>query len=393
MKVLISLCRSGVVLGTALLIAGQVLATDLSNLPQPLRTETIPDKPDGAHWAWITDINNTQYAPARLFDMDTKKLLGHVELGFEGNSVTLPSSGKHIYMAGYYYSRGYHGERADVVEIIDKNTLQIQEEIKVAPKLIRGWPSMTITMLTDDDRFMLVQFFTPASSIGIIDLEGKKYVGEFETAGCWNSLAAGPRQAAAICGDGSVLAIDFDDNGNEVKRQKHLGFFDPDADPIFEAGYRTGNDWLFASHRGMLHAFTSTDGEVTFKEPWRIGADIDGETWVPGPIIQPITVHHARNELYALMHVMDDTVKGGGTDFHRKRGTHIWVFDLNERRKVREFELKVPATSIDVSQDDAPLLYVLSPFHLDVDVYQAASGEYVHSFEAGVMPGLVIPVN
>ena len=136
MKVLISICRSGVVLGTALLMAGQVLAADLSNLPQPLRTETIPDKPDDAHWAWITDINNTQYAPARLFDMDTKKLLGHVELGFEGNSVTVPSIGKNIYMAGYYYSRGYHGERADVVEIIDKNTLEILEEIEVAPKLI-----------------------------------------------------------------------------------------------------------------------------------------------------------------------------------------------------------------------------------------------------------------
>ena len=196
MKVLMSVCRYVVVFGTALLMAGQALAADLSNLPQPLRTETIPDKPADAHWAWITDIHNTQYAPARLFDMDTKKLLGHVELGFEGNSVTVPSSGKHIYMAGYYYSRGYHGERADVVEIIDKNTLMIQEEIKLPPKLIRGWPSVTTTMLTDDDRFMLVQFFTPASSIGIIDLKAKKYAGEFETGrvlefSCFRAAAGG----------------------------------------------------------------------------------------------------------------------------------------------------------------------------------------------------------
>ena len=95
---------------------------------------------------------------------------------------------------------------------------------------MRGLASINLTTLTDDDRFLIQSFFTPALSFGVVDLEKRKYVGEIETGGCAHTMAAGPRRFLSLCGDGAVLAVDLDDNGAESARTSHPGFFDAEGE-------------------------------------------------------------------------------------------------------------------------------------------------------------------
>ncbi|MCV6625653.1 MAG: hypothetical protein OIF38_06125, partial [Cellvibrionaceae bacterium] len=46
-------------------------------------------------------------------------------------------------------------------------------------------------------------------------------------------------------------------------------------------------------------------------------------------------------------------------------GSHVWVYDVNTKRKIREIELDELAISIDVDQSDKPRLYTLN-FHFPI---------------------------
>jgi methylamine dehydrogenase heavy chain len=52
----------------------------------------------------------------------------------------------------------------------------------------------------------------------------------------------------------------------------------------------------------------------------------------------------------------------------------VWVFDVDRRERVARIELTTPATSIEVTQDDAPLLYATNPVSGMVEVYSALDG-------------------
>jgi methylamine dehydrogenase heavy chain len=362
-------------------------------MPEPLETAVLSDKPADAHWVWIQDFQIGGYGRSVLFNADSGEILGMIDAGWESNKLDLPHSGDEIYNLGMYMSRGYRGERTDVVTTYDRQTLKPLREVITPSKAIKGLPDPNNTAISDDDRFLFMQFFTPASSVGIVDLKANKYVGEVETAGCAHVMAAGARRFFTLCGNGSALSITIDDVGKEILRKRSAPFFDPDKDPIHGSGTRSRDVWYFPSHRGEIHEVDVSGAELAFPPAWSITEISKGLHWVPGPLMQPIAIHNAMRRLYVLMHASDLKPKGGGYDFHRMDATEVWVFDLNTRRRLRRVVLKLPTSTMSVSQDASPLIYGGSIYGGgSVAVYDEASGKVLRDIPMSTSPILIQPL-
>lgn len=384
-----------VVSGLAITLAGGLfghLHAAPPMMPEPLEVAVIPPKPPGAHWVWLGDFQYGSYSRAILYNADSGEMLGMIDTGWEGIKLDVPRTGNCIYNLALFMSRGYRGERTDVVTTFDRNTLKPLRELVVPPKGIKGLPDPNLTALSDDDRFLFMQFFTPASSIGVVDLKANRYVGEVETSGCAHVMAAGARRFFTLCGDGSVVAVTIGDDGREVSRRRSEPFFDPERDPLHGSGTRSGDKWYFASHRGAIHEIDVSGAELGFAPAWSVAEPERGLTWVSGPSMQSIAVHAATRHLYVLMHATDLQPKGGGPDFHRVEATQAWVFDLDTKRRLKRIELKLPASTLAVSQDAAPLVYAGSLFGGAVTVYDAATGRPLRDISIPMSPTIIQPV-
>ena len=95
--------------------------------------------------------------------------------------------------------------------------------------------------LSDDERFVAVFNYTPATSLSIVDVEKRVFVAEIAIPGCSLAYAAGPRRFASLCADGALLLLSLDASGHEAGRQRSQPFFDPNADPVTEKAVRLGD--------------------------------------------------------------------------------------------------------------------------------------------------------
>ena len=361
------------------------------SLPQSPPNVTIPDKPAGAHWVWLGDYQWGNYGRSLLYDADTATLLGMIDTGWEG--ARLLWTDKEIYNAAMFMSRGFRGQRTDVVTTFDPHTLSPLRELVVPPKTIRGFQDMNHFALTDDNRFMLLQFASPAASIGVVDIKANQYVGEIETAGCINAMPAGNRRFFAMCGDGSLLAITLSDDGKESSRKRYPKFFDPDADPLHESATRSGNVWYFVSHLGKIHPVDVSGPEFKPLTVWDVSERDGAMTWIPGQPMQTLAVHHRQQKLYVLMHASTLQPKLNGSDIHRQPGTEVWVYDLRTQKRLQRVTLKNLVDAIAVSQDDAPLLYASSMYHLAFTIQDARTGKLMHEIAVPSYPNIVQPVD
>lgn len=359
-------------------------------LPQPPPNTTLPDKPPGAHWVWVGDYQGGNYGRSVLYDADSASILGMIDTGWEGGRLLWRNN--EIYNAAMFMSRGFRGQRTDVVTTFDSRTLTPLREVVVPPKTIRGFQDMNHFSLTDDGRFMLLQLMSPASSIGVVDLQANKFVGEIETAGCINAMPAGNRRVFAMCGDGSLLTIDLTDDGKEAARKRLPKFFDPDSDPLHESGVRSGNTWYFVSHLGLIHPVDVSGADFKPAAKWSISQSEGESTWIPAQPMQNLSVHNRQRKLYVLVYPSDLKPKMSGSDIHRRPGTEVWVYDLKTHRRVQRIALKNLVDAIAVSQDEHPLLYASSLYHLAFTILDAATGKLLHEIPFPSYPNIVQPV-
>jgi methylamine dehydrogenase heavy chain len=364
----------------------------IPTLPEPTGNVTLSDKPANAHWAWIGDYQSGNYGRSILYNMDSGELLGMIDTGWEGIGLNFSRSGA-IYSPAMFMSRGYRGERTDVVTTFDPHTLNPLREVVVPAKGVHGLPSENISTLTDDDRFLLMQFMTPASSVGVMDVKTNKFVGEIETSGCAFIMAAGNRRFFTLCGDGSALAVSLTEDGKEASRKHYPNLFDADKDPLHGAGVRSGNAWYFVSHRGQVHTVDVAGPELQFQPVWAVAETAGELTWVPGPSYQPLAIHNAKQKLYVLMHPSDLKPKGGGYDFQDDPGIEAWAFDLKTKRRLQRLPLKNPSFAIAVTQDKSPLLYATATFNFMVTSYDEGTGKSLLDISILTFPTHLHPVN
>ena len=365
-----------------ILFASPWLNSEPAVLDGEFVAQTVPDQKPGEYRVWVNDWNGGLYSRAMLFNVSEGEMLGSIETGWEGVKVDIPSKGKFVYNLGLYMSRGYHGERTDVLEYYDRKTLNLEGEIAIPPKAPRGLPNTNHSDLSDDERFLFVSFFTPASSVGIIDLQTRNYVGEIETAGCAYVMAGGDRRFFTLCGDGSLAVITVDDNGEEKDRSRLTKVFDPIADPLHGTGVRAGDDWYFVTQLGVVHKFDVSGANIEHTVLWD-GGEKSGEhtAWVPAEMIQNLAVNETLGQLFLLVGDQDLRSKGGGPDYHRKGGTEVWSFDIASGDRLIRVKLPAPMYTMAVSQDAKPALYTTSMWTPTVYVFGALKGAALTSFD------------
>lgn len=352
---------------------------------------TLTPQKAGEHRVFWNDIRSGSYGRGVLLDVENNQVLSTVDLGWEGGKVEWPSSGNEFYVHGVYMSRGFHGDTTNVVEIIDKNSFQKKGEIAVPPKAMRGYPSMQLSGFTDDDRFLLLQGTSPASSVTVVDLQARKLASEVETAGCAYVLPTGKRTFATVCGDGSIVNITLDDQGHEVSRSKTPNVFDPKTDQLnVSASFRGKDAYYILTHRGMLHILRHDSGKLAVASKWSVAQQEGDRYWVPAEILQQVTVHHATGRLYVLMQLTKLDPKGGGYDFHRNSGTEAWVFDLKSRRRLQRIVFDAPVAEIAVSQDAKPVFYAASVYVQRLWAYDGLTGVKLKQMDIEANMGALI---
>jgi methylamine dehydrogenase heavy chain len=366
------------------LVAGVASAAEFT----PEKPTTAPLAPAGAERrVWVNDFAATNYSRATLYDADTGRLLGSVDTGYQGMELELSRKNARFFIAETYLSRGFRGTRTDVITTFDAKTLLPTGEIEIPAKRLLGMPTSAHVALLDEERFLLVYNFSPASTVSVVDLEKQRFAGEIELAGCALIYPLDARRFASLCGDGGVLEVELADSGKEQRRKAHPKLFDPGVDPLIEKGVRVGSSWLFVSFAGDVYVLDGAGDELAFGPRWSLTSDAERkERWLPGGL-QPFALHAASGRLYALMHQ-------GGPGTHKDPGEAVWVFDVAAKRRVQTIALGEPATSIAVSTDAAPLLYSTFLVSPALHVYDAAKGGRVRTIEAAASwPGLIQPVH
>ncbi len=344
-------------------------------------SNVLPAEPN-PHWVWVSDIVFQHMADGKayLVDGDSGRFLGMLSTGMGFAGLELPSDYAQIYSPETYLSRGTRGERTDVITFYDPRELKPTGEVVIPPKRFSAMATLNQYALTDDDRFLIVYNFTPAQSVSIIDVQERKLVGETETAGCALVLPSGKRRFQMMCGDGSLLTVTLNDQGEVTNKQRNEPFFNPKEDWVTEKAVRWGNTWIFVSFKGTVYPVDTSGERPQPGKSWSLFSAAEREaSWRPGGI-QHLAVHEASGKLYALVHQ-------GGDGSHKDPGQDVWVYDLKTQQQVQKIKLDKLSTAIQVSKDDAPLLFSIFIANPTLDVYDALSGKYLRSVdEIGLTP-------
>lgn len=327
-----------------------------------------------------------------LVDVTDDRFLGLVGVAQtrRGAAMEYSPDGASMFLTETFYTRGNRGERTDTVTIFDTHTLGVAGEIVIPSKRALLLVVDGTMALTDNDRFLGVFNLTPATSISVVDIEQRAFVGEISTPGCSLVFAAGDLSYMMICANGDLLSVTLDENGGEVSKERINGFFDPEMDPIRERGVRYGDEWLFVSFDGILHSVDVSGAVPGIGESWPLLTASDREeNWrITGR--QPLTVHQQSGRLYTLARQSDEPLD----DPSDWDGTEVWSFDLASRERAQRLQARpqstegggpgaaIGATSGDgasnilVTQGDDPLL--VTSTGAGVSVRNALTGEYLH---------------
>jgi methylamine dehydrogenase heavy chain len=377
------------------------------------RVATI-DTPYSPHWVFVGDALGERTA---IVDLDDGRMLGTMDSGFGIPQTLHPTRRSEIYAIETHYSRGSRGERSDVLTIYDKGSLAPVAEVLLPPKRAISATPVAHAALSDDDRFAAIFNLTPATSLSIVDLEQRRFVGEIQTPGCSLAYPVGTRRFAMLCMNGGLLVVRIDDSGREAGKQRSEPFFDPGQDPVTEKAVRFGDTWLFPSYDGWVHPVDFSGAEPVFGERWSLTSDREREDgWKIGGF-QHLALHEPSGTLYALMHT-------GGIDSHKQPGSEVWFFDLAEHKRSRRIELVNPGftylgvpieggptwgwlldwfadrimqavpeigvDSIAVTPDDAPRLLTSGMFSGGIATFDALTGEFIGRVFSGNMTNVVL---
>lgn len=381
----------------ALLLPAIAAATPAIEPEVPGKIERLP-YPPSPHWVWVTDLVLERIA---LVDLDSGRVLGMINSGY-GTALALFSAQRdEVYLPATYFSRRFRGERTDVLEVWNLRDLSFVAEIGIPAKRAIDSFALGHGALSDDERFVAVLNWTPATSLSIVDVERRRFAAEIPISGCTLAYGAGKRRFFSLCGDGAALAVEINEDGSHAASRRSQPFFDPAVDPITEKAVRFRDRWLFASFDGYLYGVDVGGADLTFPEPWSLlTGDDRAASWRVGGL-QHLAVHEASGRLYVLVH-------RGGPDGHKNPGEEVWVYDIEAQRRVERIVLRhpgltiygeaievgkswpwpfnglfdwlldtlVPAlvTHIEVTRDAEPLLVTASQATGSVGVYDASSG-------------------
>jgi methylamine dehydrogenase heavy chain len=305
-------------------------------------------------------INHIADGKLHVVDGDTLKYLGVIGSGFVGQSV-LSNDKKEIIIATGYLSRGQRGERTDIVEVWDADSLQFKYEISIPNKRAMALNYEGLLRTSANGRWLFVQNATPATSLTLVDMPAKKALGEIDMPGCYGLYPSqsNPNRFASLCGDGTIATVTLDDSGNVASRSSTGKVFDPDEDAWFISGEQDGDRYYFVTFKGNLAEVNVAGEQAVVETTWSLVGPTDRKkAWRPGGY-QPLAL--AGGRLYVAMHPK------GAEGSHKNPAAEVWAFDVAKKKRVA----RMPghnAIALEVSEDGAKL-YAIDPIKLEIVIY------------------------
>lgn len=353
--------------------------------PQPLTEEPtpaiawLPERyPD--NWMLVHDFNFNSIPDGRVAIIDiaaeNRNLKGVVSAAQFGNVLNSTTKSE-IYTAETYYTRLSRGERTDVITVWDKVSLKPKGEI-VLPGGKRG-QFVTIKnsfQFTNAEKWALVFNFTPGSSVTVVDLEGRKVLGDVDLPGCAMVYPSGERGFSTLCTDGTVTSITLDAAGKIASASTSKKINDIDADAMFMMPAMVGKTAWFLTFKGNLRGVDLAGPVARDLGGFSVGSAGGGTPeWRPSGW-QTITAD-AAGLLYVLMS------PNGKEGSHKDGGSEVWVIDPVKKSRVQRIMLATPGVSIEVSRQAKPLL-VVARADAVLDVYDAEGGQLVRSLGGAI---------
>lgn len=340
-----------------LLCAGLCLGAALTQaeggfVPEQSYVEVLGDyQQQGWFWVWGNNAPTMVDGRAYLF-ADDGRHLGQLNTGTWPGDLVMSHRRAELYAAEIYFSRGVRGTREDVVTVYDARTLSPKAEIAIPPKRMTAMVSSGLSVLSDDERFLLVLNFTPAASISVVDVERQRFIGEVAIPGCASIYPAGPRDFYAICGNGGFFHLRLDEQGEVALQRRTEPLFDPLQDLLLTPASRRGDTWYFVSQRNYAWGLQMTAEGAERRQHWSLVTDEErADGWgVAGN--HGTAIHQQSGRLFVLMH--KDVPEN-----YQKPGTEVWVYDLQSEQRIARIELEAHSTAIGVSQGSEPRLYSL----------------------------------
>jgi methylamine dehydrogenase heavy chain len=296
---------------------------------ETLGTSTLEGKTSERVYVGDVAIAHIVDGRVRVFDARGGKLLGMIATGYAGNFALTPKADE-ILVATTYFTRLARGERTDVLDVYDAQTLRPKHEIVLPAKRAQTLNYRGMLTTTANGRFALVQNATPATSITVVDLAERKVAGEIPTPGCWGTLpsASQPLRFAMLCGDGKVATVTLDEKGSPTDRQVSDKLFDADTDAWFATGEPIGDRWHFLSFKGVLHEVDVSGAKAELKSSKDlISAAQKKQGWRPGGY-QAFALHPSGRWLVAAMH---DKGREGS---HKLPAKQLWTWDLQSGKRI-----------------------------------------------------------
>ena len=219
----------------SLVLGGVAISAD-GGQPPPLPIEptgiieTLP-KDYPASWFLVHDAAFFQMSDGKVYVIDIEgnnlheQVKGTFNVVLMGN--VLQSARRHeIYATETIHSRGTRGKRQDMVTIWDQETLSPMGEVLwPTPKRFMGIPQRFAMLLIDNDRWLAVANFSPATSVTLIDLDSRKIINEIQTLGCAFVYPTGERGFSSLCADGRFLSTELAEDGTVIARTRTDVFF------------------------------------------------------------------------------------------------------------------------------------------------------------------------
>jgi len=350
--------------GSAMLAIGTTALAATPALPPPLQPEvsdvaTLP--PATPHRLWIADRFG---GGAMIVNGDTGDLLGTL-WGASLSTFGASPGQKTIYVADSIWSKGNRGVRQDLIEVYDGASLKLTSEIALPGRAYMNPSPQTFAVSADGGRGYVYNM-QPSSSVVVVDLAKSHVVGTVETPGCALAFAWGASGFSSLCGDGSLATVSM--TGPKPALERSKPFFDAEHDPVFEESPTDpkSGQTLFVTFSGVVHP-VMLGAKPAFGQAWTLQeaaglapASIDegALAWRPGGR-GPMALHVASGKLYVLMHAGEHWTQ-------KQSGTELWIVDVATHKVIRRAQLKDPVVSVAVSQDDHPVVYLVTEKGLSV---------------------------
>jgi methylamine dehydrogenase heavy chain len=264
----------------------------------------------------------------------------------------VPKDGKTAYLSSSYWERAARGKRTDVVEIWDVATAsQVGAAIELPPRLAQLGSDSSMAALSGDERWLLLQNATPATSVTLVDLETKKVASEIPLPGCFGVYPAAnaPSRFFSLCGDGTSVGVNFDAMGKGGAIQRSASIFDADEDALFMHAARDGNSLYFVSFNGSVYEIDVSAATPKLAERYSIVDGVEGG-WKPGGAHVTAFVPGA-SVLYVLMR---PNSKNGD---HREASSEVWAVNVNTNKVISRSTVTA-ATGMTFAPAPTPMLFM-----------------------------------